>query len=231
MTKSELVARYTAGERNFNNAALERVDLRATRLDGVSLRNADLHNANMDGVSLRNADFEGANLDGVSLRNADLRRANFCNTDLHNADLEGADLRNTNFRNANLARVDLEGANLSNANLDGINLEGANLEGAIGFRFIGALDPLLLREQVAIHIQAQPNLHDQSSWGDGSPNPGCATKCCVAGWICHLGGGSRGESVSSAALRLAWHPDFPMPSFSSMASKADILRDLLAHKG
>ena len=82
---------------------------------------------------------------------------------------------------------------------------------------------------VADQIEAWPELHDQAEWGDGSPDPSCRTPCCVAGWACHLGGGRRDYSVPNAAIRLLWVDGLPMPDFSSIATRGDILSALRAN--
>jgi pentapeptide repeat protein len=142
---------------------------------------------------------------------------------LRDADLRGADLRDADLRDADLRGADLTGADLRDA-----DLTGAVLTGATGYRFRDAPDPMALRRQVADHIEAHPELHDQESWGDGSADPACGTPCCVAGWACHLGGGSRGHGVPSAATRLLWVDGLPMPDFSVCADRDGILAALRA---
>ena len=90
---------------NFNNAALERVNLSNTLLSATSLSGANLRRANLRRAELWNANLSGANLSGANLSKAELW-------------------------NANLSRVNLEDVNLSGANLWGVNLSGANLADA-----------------------------------------------------------------------------------------------------
>ena len=85
---------------------------------------------------------------------------------------------------------------------------------------------LALRLAVADHIEAHPELHDQSEWGDGSADPACGTACCVAGWACHLGGGSRGLPVPVAALRLLRVDGMGPVSFLSVARREEVLSQL-----
>lgn len=127
-----------------------------------------------------------------------------------------------------LRGANLTGAKLYGADLTDTNLYGADLTDTIGFRFDGAPDPMVLRRQVATQLRTHPELHDQHAWGDGSADPSCGTPCCVAGWACHLGGGSRGQSVSSAATRLLWVDGLPMPSFDGAATREGILAALEA---
>ena len=113
----ELLKRYNAGGRNFQNADLANAqlvgaDLRNANLIGTQLIGANLRNAQLDGVKLVIADLTGADLTGASLRKAKLMRAI-----LRDARLEGADLSR-----ADLSDADLEGADLSAANLVGANL-------------------------------------------------------------------------------------------------------------
>jgi len=122
---------------------------------------------------------------------------------------------------------DFSGANLSKANLYNADLRGANLSGAIGYRYADAPDPAHLRLLVAEQIEAHPELHSQDEWGTGSPTE-CGTPCCVAGWACRLGGGTRGDNVPTAATRLLWIDGKPMPSFYSTATREDILAALRA---
>ncbi len=208
MTREELLAAYAAGQRDFT-----KVNLSEANLTGVNLTEADLTGADLYGVNLTGADLSGADLYGVNLTGADLSRA----------DLSGADLYGVNLTGADLSGADLTGADLSRA-----DLSRADLTGAIGFRFENAPDPAELRKLVADKIESHPELHNQREWGDGSANPECGTACCVAGWACHLGGGSRGEYVSSAAMRLLWIDGKPMPSFDISATREEILTALRA---
>ena len=144
--------------------------------------------------------------------------------------LRDANLAGANLSGANLSGAYLRGANLARANLNGTDFTGANLTGAVGLRFRDAPDPIVLRKLVADQIESHPELHDQGDWGDGSANPKCGTPCCVAGWACHMGGGARGEAVSSAATRLLWVDGLPMPSFMAYATRDEILAALRATK-
>ena len=135
-----------------------------------------------------------------------------------------------NLSYANLSGADLSGADLSYANLSGANLSDANLSGAnlSGLRSPDMPPAVELREAVAAHIEAHPELHDQTSWGSGSADPSCGTACCVAGWACHLGGGERGMGVATAATILLWAPGLPQVPFDAGASREDILAALRA---
>jgi hypothetical protein len=177
-------------------------------------------------INLRRADLRRADLNGADLSGADLRRADLRGASLSGADLSGASLSGASLRGADLRRADLRGASLSGADLRGADLSGADLRGAIGLRLDGMPDPVDLRDKVAAHIKQHPELHNQSEWGDGSSNPSCGTPCCVAGWACHLGGGTYGLEVEQAAIRLLWVDGKPLPSFSSGATRESILEAL-----
>jgi len=204
---------YAAGRRDFRNLDLS----------GADLRGIDLTNTNLAGVNLTNANLASANLIGADLVGADLTDANLTGANLNFADLTDASLDGANLTNTNLA-----GANLTDADLSDIITTGTNFHEAVGFRFAGSPEPVALRCQVATHIEAHPELHDQTEWGDGKAAPECNTPCCVAGWACHFGGGCRNQTVPSAAFRLLWAEGKPMPSFCGSASRKEILEALRA---
>ena len=154
-------------------------------------------------------------------RGEDGRRANLTYADLTDANLRGADLTDAILRDAIL-----RDANLTGADLTGANLAGANLAGAVLPEPYESLDRRALRLAVADHVEANPGLHDQSEWGDGTADPQCGTPCCVAGWACHLGGGKRDLGVAYAATLLLHVDGAPMPSFGERASREEILRAL-----
>jgi hypothetical protein len=185
-------------------------------------------------ANLVGANLVGANLVGANLVGANLVGANLVGANLVGANLRGANLRGANLVGANLVGANLRGANLVGANLRGANLRGANLVGAnlvdLRERLLGpdAPEPAAIRAQVAAHIEAHPELHNQAEWGDGKADPSCGTPCCVAGWACHLGGGDRGLGVSTAATLLLHMPGAPMPDFSAGTSREEILGALRA---
>ncbi len=94
----ELLRRYAAGERVFNEARLAAADLHGATLSGV-----DLVNANLTAANLENADLRDANLQGAILLRATLRNANLENTDL--------------TKTVGLLPAQLAGANLSGVRL------------------------------------------------------------------------------------------------------------------
>lgn len=173
--------------------------------DPYSEPDADLRGADLRCADLSSADLHGSNLHGSNLRGANLRGA-----DLSFADLRCADLRGSDLRCADLHGSDLHGANLSGANLPALS---------------DAPDPRALRAAVAAQLREHPELHAQADWGTGDPEA-CGTSCCVAGWACRLGGGTRGLGVSTAATLLLWVDGLPMPDFAPEASRDAILAAL-----
>jgi hypothetical protein len=87
-----------------------------------------------------------------------------------------------------------------------------------------APDAATLRVLVAAHIEQHQDLHDQSTWGDGEP--GCDTAQCAAGWICSLGGGTRGLPVELAARALSHVDGAPPVRFDGSASRDEVLASL-----
>jgi hypothetical protein len=70
MTATELLAAYTAGQRDFSYADLRGADLRDAILRGANLRGADLSEAILRGVNLRGANLRGADLSDANLSGA-----------------------------------------------------------------------------------------------------------------------------------------------------------------
>jgi uncharacterized protein YjbI with pentapeptide repeats len=126
MTAEELLARYTAGERDFRGAALREIVLQYGQLGGIDLSNADLICADLSGCG-----FQEANLSGANLRGADLSGCSFRKTNLQGADCRGTLFIGSNLSALSLGSINLERANLSVATLIGVDLKGTNLEHAI----------------------------------------------------------------------------------------------------
>ncbi|OKH29865.1 DNA/RNA helicase [[Phormidium ambiguum] IAM M-71] len=133
----ELLKRYAAGGRNFQNADLRGIQLAGANLRGANLisaklNNASLSNAKLDSAKLVIADLSNADLSNASLRKAKLmgailRDANLSGVDLSRADLSDADLRNAKLVGANLLGANLNAVDLTNADLTGANIEGVEL--------------------------------------------------------------------------------------------------------
>mgnify|MGYP006274862427 CR=1 FL=1 len=93
----EFLARYAAGERNFQNI----------ELPGVELSHFDLTGCNFLGANLAGANLSHSCLEGAKLVVANLENANLCQANLCKAKLVGAKLDNANLEGANLTHTDL----------------------------------------------------------------------------------------------------------------------------
>lgn len=60
MKAEELLRRYAAGERNFQNADLRGQNLKGRDLSGADFRHADIRSANFSRANLSHASFTGA---------------------------------------------------------------------------------------------------------------------------------------------------------------------------
>lgn len=107
---SELLQRYAAGDREFEEVRLGNADLQGAILHGVDLSEAILSNANLSRADLRGADLSWADLSGANLQGADLRGAI-----LTRADLTRANLTRANLRKADLSLANLTGTQLNEA--------------------------------------------------------------------------------------------------------------------
>jgi len=87
-----------------------------------------------------------------------------------------------------------------------------------------APDARALRTRVAEHIAAHPETHDPSTWGTGAPE--CGTAQCAAGWICSLGGGTRGLPVELVARALSHVDGAERVVFDPDASRGEVLASL-----
>lgn len=116
----ELLRRYAAGEREFEQVRLSGADLHNAILHGIDLSEAILNGANLSRADLRGADLSWADLSQADLRGADLRGAI-----LTRADLSGARLNHANLLKADLSLATLETATLSEAILPDGTLQGA----------------------------------------------------------------------------------------------------------
>ena len=118
--KSEFIASYQAGKRDFRHTILTAINLTGSTLQQVIL----------DESNLIEIDWSNCNLDRASLRKAYLGLSDFQNCHLQGANLQGANLEEANLENANLVNADLRNANLRQVNLKGANLQGAKLTNA-----------------------------------------------------------------------------------------------------
>jgi uncharacterized protein YjbI with pentapeptide repeats len=109
-TASQLVERYSDGERDFPGVDLPKAALVGVRLPGVLLLEANLERARLGRAYLASAQMDGANL----------MRANLICANLNGATLVGATLTK-----ANLFKATLQGTDLRDADLRGAVLNGA----------------------------------------------------------------------------------------------------------
>ncbi|MFB2836186.1 pentapeptide repeat-containing protein [Floridanema evergladense] len=126
----ELLKRYAAGGRNFQNADLRGIQLAGANLRGANLISAKLNNANLSNAKLDSAKLVIADLSNADLSNASLRKAKLMGAILRDANLSGADLSRSDLSDADLRNAKLVGANLLGANLNAADLTNADLTGA-----------------------------------------------------------------------------------------------------
>lgn len=107
---SELLQRYAAGDREFEEIRLGNADLQGAILHGIDLSEAILSNANLSRADLRGADLSWADLSGANLQGADLRGAILTRADLTRANLTRANLRKADLSLANLTETQLNEA-------------------------------------------------------------------------------------------------------------------------
>lgn len=89
-----LIARYTAGERDFRELDL---DDRVYDFSGAVLMDADFSG------SFVVADFRGASLEGSLFTRCNVKTCDFRNANLANASFQGAAIDAADFRGANLS--------------------------------------------------------------------------------------------------------------------------------
>jgi uncharacterized protein YjbI with pentapeptide repeats len=145
LDRDQLVQRYMAGERDFQELDLIQANLSGVNLSGADLSRAQLMLANLGEVVLENSRLMGANLTGADaiggyfrqsqmigaiLIGTDLSEADLMSANLVGANLGGANLTGANLQNANFSEAVLIGANLRDCHLEGASLWGANLSGA-----------------------------------------------------------------------------------------------------
>jgi uncharacterized protein YjbI with pentapeptide repeats len=129
--KYDILKRYVAGERDFNQMNLVGINLTGAVLKSVSLNFADLSLTNLTKINLSDSSLVKITLSQAMLVNANLRRSNLEQADLSEANLRKAFLEETNLKGANLRGAYLEGASLYKASLQGANFKGAKLDNSI----------------------------------------------------------------------------------------------------
>lgn len=128
---SELLQRYAAGDREFEEVRLSGADLQGAILHGIDLSEAILSDANLSRADLRGADLSWADLSGANLEGADLRGAILTRADLSLANLNRANLRKSDLSLANLTGTQLSQAIMPDGQIhDTTTLEAAEAEDA-----------------------------------------------------------------------------------------------------
>ncbi len=128
---SELLARYAAGGRDFEEASLEGANLQDVHLISVNLTGANLRNANLAGVNLAHAKLLGADLRGANLTKANLIGVSAIGAKLDGANLTGANATLGNFSGAQLTRIVGHRTDFSGAEMYCASFVGARLDGAL----------------------------------------------------------------------------------------------------
>jgi glutathione S-transferase len=116
---NELLQRYAAGERDFEEVRLSGADLQGAILHGIDLSEAILSNANLSRADLRGADLSWADLSGANLQGADLRGAILTRSDLSRSNLSRSNLHKADLSLANLTGTDLGEAIMPDGQLHG----------------------------------------------------------------------------------------------------------------
>jgi len=128
---SELLARYAAGGRDFEEANLEGANLQNVQLISVNLNGANFRNANLAGANLAHAKLLGTDLRGANLTKANLIGASAIGAKLDGANLTGANATLGNFSGAQLTRIVGDRADFSGAEMYCASFVGARLDGAL----------------------------------------------------------------------------------------------------
>jgi len=173
----ELLNRYAAGERDFQNSDLTSANFNGANLSDINLTGATLNRADLSSTDLSNALLLRANLSAAMLNKANLSQANMTRADLSRAVmtktiLVGATMLRVNLSGAillqaNLANARLREANLKDANLRGTNLEQANLiQAEYNYKtlFPESFDPVKATETLLPDYPIPTNINDVEGW-------------------------------------------------------------------
>jgi len=114
ITVEELLGRYAAGERDFQNIILEYADL-----SGVELQNIDL----------TGAQFNYVNLSNISLNRCKLLSAQLCYCNFRDAKISSCNLESTSFFDCYLRELSTSSCNLTSTRFIRVSLQGAKLDG------------------------------------------------------------------------------------------------------
>jgi uncharacterized protein YjbI with pentapeptide repeats len=109
ITAREIIERYRAGERQFDDVELAAGDsFSGATLTGAKFNNAWLHSTNFRGADLRNATFRNSCLKCIDFSGADLRNARFetvafCGSTFAAALIEGASVSGADWYGCEIA--------------------------------------------------------------------------------------------------------------------------------
>ena len=138
MLPTQLLSRYSQGERDFSGIDLSGTDFYHCRdnrnLSGIDLSRANLCRTIFSEVDLSNVTFKNANLQGAKFYRCKLQGVDFSDADMTDAELHcepvyGANFNRANLSRANLSSADLSGSTLFEANLSHAEPRRANLSG------------------------------------------------------------------------------------------------------
>jgi hypothetical protein len=150
---SELLRRYAAGERTFEQAYLSKADLHGAILHGIDLEESILNEANLSGADLRGADLSWTDLSGANLQGADLRGAILTRADLSQANLSGANLLKADLSLANLTGTNLSGAIMPDGKLQEVQINDHRTYAWIPYR-VGAIHesplPMVVQRKICV---------------------------------------------------------------------------------
>nr|MDZ8058409.1 pentapeptide repeat-containing protein [Nostoc sp. EkiNYC01] len=117
ITAEDLLRRYAAGERDFQQIILEYANLSGVELQNISLKGARFSYVNLSGIKLRDcilkAQFTYCNFTDAVIEQCDLGWAWF-----FDCDLRGATSTYANLSSAHFTRVNLQGAKLGGSGED-----------------------------------------------------------------------------------------------------------------
>lgn len=147
MNTTELISRYYADKRNFDDVDLQGQALQGLELSGCSFRRANMQNVEFGPVHFRQCDFsqsdlrgctmprltvfEDSRLDSANMNGALLVNTQFLRTALNNASFSRTQLHGVTFQMCELGRSWFGESRIDNVRFDGSDLSNAFIGGAI----------------------------------------------------------------------------------------------------
>lgn len=114
MDANELLRRYTAGCKDFQDIVLEY---------------ADLSGAKLQSLDLRGASFNYVNLSSINLNSCNLRGTQFWYCNFREAKISSCDLESTRFFDCDLRQANMTDVNLTSTHFIRVNLQGTKTKG------------------------------------------------------------------------------------------------------